>query len=79
MYPNIYINRSVVQAGKLEEKMGELKQEVVEANKSVNSLQKELQMSLAGAAGKPLALGVPYGSKCERDLSGENATISLSY
>ena len=57
MYPNIYINRSVVQAGKLEEKMGELKQEVVEANKSVNSLQKELQMSLAGAAGKPLASG----------------------
>ena len=36
----IYINRSVVQAGKLEVKMGELKQEVVEAN--VNSLQKEL-------------------------------------
>ena len=57
MYPNIYINRSVVQAGKLEEKMGELKQEVVEANKSVNSLQKELQMSLTGAAGKPLASG----------------------
>merc|ERR1719318_1229768 len=40
--------RSVVEAGKLEEKMGELKQEVVEANKSVNRLQKELQMTTGG-------------------------------
>ena len=38
MYPTLTINRSVVQAGKLEEKMGEPKQ-VLEANKSVNRLQ----------------------------------------
>jgi hypothetical protein len=39
VYPTLTINRSVVQAGKLEEKMGEPKQEVLEANKSVNRLQ----------------------------------------
>ena len=39
VYPSLAINRSVVQAGKLEEKMGEPKQEVLEANKSVNRLQ----------------------------------------
>ena len=35
----------------MEEKMGKLKQEVVEANKSENRLQKELQMSLGGWQG----------------------------
>ena len=47
MYPTIYIYRSEVQAGK----MGKLKQEVVEAKKSENRLQKELQMSLSGWQG----------------------------
>ena len=51
MYPTIYIYRSEVQAGKMEEKMGKLMQDVVEANKSENRLQKELQMSLGGWQG----------------------------
>ena len=65
----IYINRSVVQAGKLEVKMGELKQEVVEAN--VNRLQKELQMGTdCWQQGNLWQVGVPYGSKCGRALVG---------
>ena len=74
MYPTITINRSVVQAGKLEEKMGELKQEVVEANKSVNRLQKELQMTTGSWQGQqvnPWQVGVPSGSKSGRAVGGE--------
>ena len=74
MYPTLTINRSVVQAGKLEEKMGELKQEVVEANKSVNRLHKELQMTMGGWQGQqvnPWQVGVPSGSKSGRAVGGE--------
>ena len=64
----------MVEAGKLEEKMGELKQEVVEANKSVYRLQKELQMTTGGwqgQQGNPWQEGVPYGSKSGRAVGGE--------
>ena len=59
---------------KLEEKMGELKQEVVEAKKSVNRLQKELQMTTGGWQGQqvnPWQVGVPSGSKSGRAVGGE--------
>eukprot|EP00092_Neocalanus_flemingeri_P026369 GFUD01028585.1.p1 GENE.GFUD01028585.1~~GFUD01028585.1.p1 ORF type:complete len:274 (+),score=136.09 GFUD01028585.1:57-878(+) len=66
--------RSVVQAGQLEERLGELKQEVVAANTSVARLQKELQAATGGwqgQQGNPWQVGVPYGSKAGRAVSGE--------
>ena len=50
--------------------MGELKQEVVEANKSVN----RLQMPTGGWHGQqvnPWPVGVPSGSKSGRAVGGE--------
>ena len=55
----------MVQTGKLEVNMGELKQEVVEANKSVNRLQMSTGCWQQGNLWQVL---VPRGSKCGRAL-----------
>ena len=69
VYPTLAINRSVVQAGKLEEKMGEPKQ-VLEGNKSVNRLQMTMG-DWQGQQGNTWQVGVPYGPKCGRAVGGE--------
>merc|ERR1719508_736752 len=66
--------RMVVQAGKLEEMLGELKQKVVSANTTVARLQKDLQATTGGwqwQQGSPWQVGVPYGSKAGRSGGGE--------
>ena len=79
VYPTLTINRSVVvQAGKLEEQMGEPKQEVLEANKSVNMLQMTMG-DWQGQQGDTWQVVVPYGSKCGRAVGGERGPGNRSW
>ena len=58
----------MVQAGQLDEKLGDLKQEVMAANQTVAKLQKELQATTGQQSNNPWGVGVPYGSKAARDV-----------
>jgi len=65
--------RDVVEAGKLEEKMRDLKHEVREANKSVLRLQQDLQIVTGRYQENqnPWQVGVPYGSTAGRSVGTE--------
>merc|ERR1712013_575911 len=65
--------RDVVEAGKLEEKMRDLKHEVREANKSVLRLQQDLQIVTGRYQENqnPWQVGAPYGSTAGRSVGTE--------